>query len=380
LLKTAGLVMAGAAVVTMMPGDVNVAQLVIAVLLTWLVFAMVQVGGRGLVLPRTQAVALHLAPWMRIMASVLAPVATAVRRLGLRAQDEKDDEPAENVLLTEGGLRLLLNVGDEEDAILDSEKEMIESILEMDETVAREVMVPRIDMVAMEIGTNLRDALDIIIEAGHSRIPVYEENIDSIAGVLYAKDLLKCFRDNQTDVSIRSLLRPAYYVPTSKRVDTLLREMQKHHVHIAVVVDEYGGTAGLVTIEDIIEEIVGDIQDEYDHEEDSYVEMVGPGNYVMNARLDVYSVSKLLDVELPDEDADTLGGMIYSLLGHVPEPGEPVEVSGWRFTVLSLDGRRIEQVRAERIEELELKPDEETVDGGSSLPGTSSIFNLSTSD
>jgi putative hemolysin len=251
-------------------------------------------------------------------------------------------------LLSEGGLRLLLEVGEQE-TIQESEKQMIASILEMDETVAREVMVPRMEVVAIEMGTSLAEALDVINAAGHSRIPVYHDDLDQVAGFLYAKDLLRCFQKNQYDVPISSLLRPAYFVPVSKKVNAVLREMQKRHVHVAIVVDEYGGTAGLVTIEDIIEEIVGEIQDEYDAEEGALVQPIGQGAYLLNARYDLYSLSKLLDADFPDDDADTLAGLIYSVLGSVPELGEVVEVGGWRFTVLSLDGRRIDQVRAEPL-------------------------------
>jgi magnesium and cobalt transporter len=175
-------------------------------------------------------------------------------------------------------------------------------------------------------------------------------------------------------------------VPVSKKVNTLLREMQRDRVHIAMVVDEYGGIAGLVTIEDILEEIVGEIQDEYDEDEETYVQVLEPNRYLLNARLDLYSLAKLLDTELPEEDADTLGGLIYSELGHVPVPGEMVEVGGWRFTVLSLDGRRIEEVRAEA---LKLRGDDDAVtnedltslgEDGASRQETSSFFNYSASD
>jgi len=243
-------------------------------------------------------------------------------------------------------------------------------------------MVPRIDMVAIDVELSLEEALDVIMAAGHSRIPVYETHVDHIIGILYAKDLLKCYRDNRADAPIRTLLRPAYFVPVSKKVNTLLKEMQKQRVHIALVVDEYGGTAGLVTIEDIIEEIVGDIQDEYDHEEDVYVQALGADVYSLNSRLDVYSLSKLLDIEVPDEDADTLGGLIYSRLGHVPEQGEAVEWLNWRFTVLALDGQRIDQVRAELI----AKPDAASVKSADERPsfkqatGDNSLDNYQSSD
>jgi CBS domain containing-hemolysin-like protein len=205
------------------------------------------------------------------------------------------------------------------------------------------------EVVAIESGTSLGAALDIINAAGHSRIPVYQDDLDHVFGFLYAKDLLRCFQHDQHDVPITTLLRPAYFVPVSKKVNALLREMQKQHVHVAIVVDEYGGTAGLVTIEDIIEEIVGEIQDEYDVEEDTLAQPIGQGAYLLSARYDLYSLSKLLDADFPDEDADTLAGLIYSVLGSVPEIGEVVEVGEWRFTVLSLDGRRIDQVRAEPV-------------------------------
>jgi CBS domain containing-hemolysin-like protein len=208
-------------------------------------------------------------------------------------------------------------------------------------------MVPRIDMVAVEADAPLGEALDALLDAGHSRLPVYEDDVDHVIGLLYAKDLLACFHRGEVDVPLRSVLRPAYFVPLTKNVMALLADMRKHRVHMAIVVDEYGGTAGLVTIEDILEEIVGEIQDEYDAVEIAMVKPVGPDSYLANARVDVYSLGKLLQAELEDEGADTLGGMILSLLGHVPEAGEAVEHQGWRFTVLAVDGRRIDQVRIE---------------------------------
>jgi len=217
----------------------------------------------------------------------------------------------------------------------------------MDETITREVMVPRIDVVALDVNTSLRDALDVVIDAGHSRLPVYEKNVDQIIGFLYAKDLLRCFQENRDDMPISTLLRSVYFVPETKKVNALMAEMQKRRVHVSMVVDEYGGTAGLVTIEDLLEEIVGEIQDEYDEEEDVFVETIDDGRYIINARYDLYSVGKLLNMNLAEEDADTLGGLLYSFMGHVPEQGESVVIDGWRFTVLSLEGRRIDQVRAE---------------------------------
>ncbi len=315
----------------------------------WGFLALLQPFWRAFILPRAETVAVTLAPATQLLTSLLRPLTMIIQRLNswMNSSDGKNEE---NGALSDEAIRLLVNTGETTEELEENEREMIVSILEMNDTSAREVMVPRIDIVSLSVTANLHDALDLVISAGHSRIPVYEENIDSIVGILYAKDLLKCFRDNQMDMPVRELLRPAYFIPASKKVNTLLQELQKNRVHIAVVVDEYGGTAGVVTVEDILEEIVGDIQDEYDIEEDSYVRASGPNTYLLNSRLDVYSLCKLLDIDVDTDVADTLGGLLYTLMEHVPEQGEAVEHEGWRFTVLSLDGRRIEQVRAEPVQ------------------------------
>lgn len=394
LLKTGGAVVAGSALMLMFAGNTTILQAGLAILVVWLLVAVVQVMGRAIVSPKPVSVACRVAPVMLFFSRLLWPASALLHRIGIHFGGETIDDEAENVFLTEDGLRLLINVGDEEETILESEKQMIASILEMDETVAREVMVPRIDMVTVSVETSLRAALDVIISAGHSRIPVFEGDTDRLVGVLYAKDLLKSFQENRDDTPIQDMLRPAHFVPASKKVNMLLREMQKRHVHLVMVVDEYGGTAGLVTIEDIIEEIVGEIQDEYDPEENSYVQFIAPDAYLLNSRCDVYSVAELLNIELPGEDVDTLGGLIYDLMGHVPDQGESTEFGGWRFTVLSLEGRRIDEVRAELISSLDGEAEdvaERTITGdatdgaprghpGDSEPSESSVPNLSVSD
>lgn len=349
LLKSLGLVAAGLAVGYMLLAHFLVAGMLIGIVVTWLTLAATQIVVRALVLRNPDAVAFALAPFLRPVMQVLSPVTFLLYRAGLRLSGEDEEELDESIFLSEDGLRLLMQVNEEESEIQESEKQMIASILEMDETVAREVMVPRIDMVTLDVNTPLREALDTIIEAGHSRIPVYEGAVDAIVGVLYAKDLLKCFRDQRMDVQIRELLRPPYFIPASKKVTALLREMQQQRVHLAIVIDEYGGVAGLVTIEDILEEIVGDIQDEYDVAEEAYLQPAGENTYIVNSRLDLDTLSDVLGIDLEEEEADTVGGLIYSRLGHVPEQGESLELEGWRFIVLSVDGRRIHQVRIERI-------------------------------
>ena len=383
LLKTGGVLAAGAAVALLLPDTLSLSSLVSVVVVAWALLALLQAMGKSWVQMRALQIALALAPFMQAVVMILWPITFLVRRVGQQVGNPEADAYADMDFLSDDGLRRLINGDEDEEPIEEREKQMIASILEMNETVAREVMVPRIDMVALSIETSLPEALAVIIEAGHSRIPIYEQNIDQIHGFLYAKDVLKSLANNQTDVEIRTLLRPPYLVPMSKKLNNLLREMQRDRVHIAMVVDEYGGIAGLVTIEDILEEIVGEIQDEYDAEEEIYVRLLEPNRYLLNARLDVYTLAKLLDVELPDEDADTLGGLIYSELGHVPVAGESVEVNGWRFTVLSLEGRRIEEVRAEAIapdEETEVSLNKHASDAGvSAAHEPSSILKLSTS-
>ena len=235
---------------------------------------------------------------------------------------------------------------------------MIYSIFQFGDTLAREVMVPRIDLVALEIDTPLPEALSTIVDAGHSRIPVYEESIDHIRGLLYAKDLLVVLRDGHMERPLREILRPAHFVPESKKAVDLLQDLQQRKIHMVIVVDEYGGTAGLVTIEDLIEEIVGEIRDEYDFNEEEVYQKVGENEYICDAGIDLDDLNRLLDVSLPTDESDTLGGYIFSQLGKVPVEGEQIEADGLHMEVLSVDDRRIRKIRVIRIP----PPSEETAE------------------
>lgn len=308
-----------------------------------LLLLLVQILGRAWVVNKERPVAVALAPVVRVLALLLSPITGLLRRIGGGAVP-KGAAP-ESVFLSEDGLRFLLHVSDEESVIEDEEKELIASIFEFSDKLVREVMVPRIDVTGVSTDTPMLAALEVILKAGHSRIPVYRDSIDNVQGILYAKDLLKYLRDARTDTPIGKITRPAYFIPESKKVDELLQELQQRKVHMAVVVDEYGGTAGLVTIEDLLEEIVGEIQDEYDAEEPT-VETVNNYEYLFDARVPIDEVNKLLGVELPDEGGDTLGGFIYSQLGKVPALGDRVEYQNITMEVLSVNGRRIKQVRA----------------------------------
>lgn len=336
-----------------------VSRLGLVQLLPWVlvgvlvVLLLAQVLPRGWVVSRQERAAGMLAWPVGALVFLFSPFTAVLRRLGQKAAPA--GATAESIFLSEDGLRFLLNVTDEESVIEEEEKEMIASIFEFSDKLVREVMVPRIDVVAVPLETSLSEAVDIVLKAGHSRIPVYQGSIDNIVGVLYAKDLLRYLREGRTDVPLGKILRPAYFIPESKKVDELLQELQQRKVHVAIVVDEYGGTAGLVTIEDLLEEIVGEIQDEYDAEEPTYKE-VNEHEYLFDARIPLDEVNKLLSVELPDEGGDTLGGFIYSQLGKVPAVGDRVEFENVTMQVLSVIGRRIKQVRATIQTEEEVAP------------------------
>lgn len=271
----------------------------------------------------------------------------------LRRLADRGDEPDDHERRREDALRAL--VGEEVERPVDGEvstQDMITGVMELRETRVREVMVPRIDVVALPVDKSLGEALDAVIDAGHSRVPVFRESIDDVAGVLYAKDLLVVLRDGLEEVSIEALARDCFFVPESKTVNELLHELRQERVHLAVVVDEYGGTAGLVTIEDILEEIVGEIQDEYDSEEpDVLLVDVDAGEGVFRAGIDIHDVNRLLGVDLSTEDdVDTLGGLVFTHLGKVPDEGETVACEGADLEVLEVEGRRIARVRVTRRE------------------------------
>lgn len=252
-------------------------------------------------------------------------------------------------VFTEEEIMTILDAGEKEGSIENDEKEMIYSVLQFGDKAVREVMVPRIDVVAVDLETTLDEALAEFIQSGHSRIPVYEENIDNIKGLLYAKDLLVMMQStNPVRKPITELMRKPFFVPESKRADELLTELKSKKVHMAIVVDEYGGTAGVITFEDLIEEIIGDIQDEYDtNEEVEFIEL-GPNDYQVDASISLSDFNDLLDVELSNEDSDTLGGFLFTEFGRVPEVGETLEQHNLVMKVESLDGRRIRKVHVLR--------------------------------
>lgn len=248
--------------------------------------------------------------------------------------------------LSEEEIRRFVNVSEEEGIIKKTERKMINSIFEFDDTTVKEVMVPRIDMVCINEDVELSECIRLAVEKGHSRIPVYQETVDRITGVIYVKDLLKLLTESDRKVSLTDFLRPAYFIPESKKISQLLAEMKKKKVHMAIVLDEYGGTAGLITIEDLLEEIVGDIQDEYDLEP-KQIEMINERELLVDGRVDLDELNEILPEPLmEDEDYETISGFILYKLGYLPGEGEKIELDD---LIIQVDEIREHSIRKIRI-------------------------------
>ncbi|MEJ2635643.1 MAG: hemolysin family protein [Calditrichia bacterium] len=256
----------------------------------------------------------------------------------------------EKILLTEDELKTLAEVGEEQGTLQKDEKEMIHSIFEFGETSVREIMIPRTDMVIVDTTTTLTQLMQLVKTKLHSRIPVFKNKIDNIIGILYVKDLLPYLSKRKRErIDLERLARPAYFVPEQKKIDELLREFQEEHIHMAVVVDEYGGISGLVTLEDIIEEIVGEIQDEYDKELPLYKKM-DERTFVIDGRMSVEEVNEEMGLNLPTEEGiETISGFILNILGSLPTENQEVTYHDYKFTVEKINRNRILRVRVEKV-------------------------------
>jgi putative hemolysin len=280
-------------------------------------------------------------PPIRFVSSLLIGLANLI--IGHQGDDEDGIRPS---YITDSELKAMADVAHEEHVIEHEERAFIHSIIDFGDTVAREVMVPRPDMVTIERDKSISEALETALTAGFSRIPVHNGQIDDIEGIAYTKDLMRAERVGGGDEPVRASARPAVFVPESKEVSSLLRQMQEEKIHMAIVVDEYGGTAGLVTLEDLLEELVGEIVDEFDVEGPT-VEQNSDGSIVVSARYAVDDADQLLGAELPHGTWDTVGGLMLDVAGRVPAVGDSVEVDGFRLTALEVRGRRIGLVRIE---------------------------------
>lgn len=298
---------------------------------------------------RAESLAMLMVGPMTFLMRITSPLWQVALWFGKRLSSPFNTWPGATYV-TEEEIKTLVDAGSEEGVIENEEKEMIYSIFEFSDKVAREVMIPRIDIVAVDANTSLQQAIDLVLAKGHSRLPVYEGNIDRVCGLLYAKDLLNNLHTGQgQDRPVREVMRPAYFIPESKKAGALLQELQERKIHMAIIIDEYGGTAGLVTIEDLLEEIVGEIQDEYDYGEEDEYEKISDDEYLFDAGISVGDVNNLLDVKLSTEDSDTLGGFVFATLGKVPLVGEMFKVDNLEIKVEMITGRRILKVRIRRL-------------------------------
>ncbi len=319
-----------------------VALLVIVAIMVVISYAVLGVVPRTLGRQHADRIALRSAGVVRLLAGVLSPLSTLLILIGNLITPGKGYR--EGPFATQAEFRELVDIAGDEDLIEDDERQMIHSVFELGDTYVREVMVPRTEMVFIERHKTLRQALSLGLRSGFSRIPVIGENADDVIGVVYLKDVVRRVFDNrdaEQSETVESLMRPTYMVPDSKRVDELLRDMQTARTHMAIVVDEYGGTAGLVTIEDLLEEIVGEIDDEYDTAAPE-VAALEDGSYRVSARMHVDDFADLIDVDIDGEEegVDTVLGLMAKRLGRVPIPGAIVEVDGWRLRAEEASGRR----------------------------------------
>jgi magnesium and cobalt exporter, CNNM family len=328
----------------------NWAELISTVGMTLLLFVFAEVTPKTFAIQQTDRVALRVAPLLVALTRLLGPVANVLIKVANWVAPGKG--LPQGPFVTEEEIRVMAEMASDEEAIEEGEKELIHSIFEFGDTLVREVMVPRPDIIAAPIAAGARHVLDLMLRHGYSRIPVYRENIDEIEGIVYAKDLLRHLHAGKPDVALNTIMREPYFVPETKKVAELLREMQQRRVHIAIVLDEYGSVAGLATIEDLLEELVGEIADEYDREEPQ-IEPVDEDTYRVNGRLSIDEVNELLDVDLPHDEWDTVAGLMYGLLGSVPTQGETVRYDHLTFIAEKVQGRRIAKVliRREKSEE-----------------------------
>jgi magnesium and cobalt exporter, CNNM family len=336
-------------------------EVVATVGMTLLLFVFAEVTPKTFVIQQTDRAALFLAPLVVALGRIGGPVATGLVKVANWIMPGKG--LPQGPFITENEIRALAEVASDESQIEEEEKELIHSIFEFGDTIVREVMVPRPDITAIESDKTLNDVQAEVLEHGYSRIPVYEDELDNVVGVVYAKDVLKALHQGDRDMPLADIVRPPHFVPEQEKVADMLREMQQGKFHIALVTDEYGSVSGLVTLEDLLEELVGEITDEYDQEEPELVE-VDEGIFRVDGKVAIDEVNDLLDVELPDEEWDTVGGLMLGLLGSIPEEGQEVTFQNLAFTAEQVQGRRIAKILIRRLPQEEAEVKEQEVDEG----------------
>ncbi|MGC8633647.1 MAG: hemolysin family protein [Candidatus Limnocylindrales bacterium] len=355
---TEGLRNAFAAVPALAPLAAALALVIVTALLALVTIVFGELVPKAVALAHAERFALAVAGPFELLERLLGPLVRLLEAITNAIARPLGGEPSDPYRISMDELKILVERGGEQGVLEAEEEQMLSAVIELGEGRVHQVMVPRTDVTAIPVDTPLGEAVDTILREGHSRIPVYEESIDNVVGILYAKDLLPYLKDPSTTPELRRLLRTPLFVPESMSVDDLLHELQRRKVHMAIVLDEYGGTAGIVTIEDLLEEIVGEIQDEYDTEE-PMVERISDDQVRFDGRANIDDFVEAFGLDLEDEDReeyDTVGGLVYHRVGGVPRVGDQIEVGSVLLTVESTDGRRVGKVLAVRHAPEEVAP------------------------
>ena len=339
--------------------ELNMWQLLIYLIIGMLLIVLIEYGIEAIFIQSAEENAIRL----RFIASMINFVFSPLSGILLKISGPELNNIT-MASMTEEDLKNWVEADQPEGSLEKGEREMIYSIFQFGDTLAKEIMVPRIDVFALDINVTLGEARETFVRAGHSRVPVYEDTVDNVIGLLYAKDLLSVKKDDESIADHRELLRLAYFVPEAKKVDELLAEMQTRNMHMAIVVDEYGGVAGVVTLEDIVEEIIGEIRDEYDESEEMPYQKISDDEYVFLGRIDLDIFNEIMETQITTENADTIGGYIYGEIGDVPIGGETLKADNVTLTVDQVVGRRITKVRAKRDTINPLEKDDENADEG----------------
>ena len=323
------------------------ALLVVTLLVSIVSIVLGELIPKGFALANPDRIALAASGPISLFAKIVSPLVALLVLLTKAISKPFGIDPTRTPELSAAEIRLIVEQGSQQGVLEAEEEQMISAVMSLSDSKLHEVMVPRIDIVAIDQEATFDEAVEVVLKEGHSRTPLYRESVDHIVGILYAKDLLRLIAAGGTRPRLRDIMRPALFVPESQSVDDLLHELQRRKVHMAVVLDEYGGTAGLVTIEDLLEEIVGEIQDEFDEEEPMKVE-IGPGEVILDGRAAIDDLTELVEPALEledDEEYDTLGGFVYHRIGRVPVVGDAVVIEPFVITVIKVSGRRVGKVR-----------------------------------
>ena len=323
----------------------------VAAVVTVIIIIFGEVTPKILAIHKSEAIALFIIKPLVLLEKLLRPLSIVLvaisnillKPFGLQA---KGAVP----MITEEEIHALIQMGADEGVIEDQEHQMLYGVIQLGETQVREVMIPRTEMECIDSKEPMEKIIDQIIQTGYSRMPVYRENVDNIIGVIYTKDIISILQNRELIV-LQDILRKPHFIPETKKIDELLHEFQRGKLHLAIVVDEYGGTSGLVTLEDLIEEIVGEIRDEYDVEE-KRIDQIDEHTWIVDAQTDVKEINETLESDIPDmKDLNTIGGYVIHLLGHLPSKGEEITEAGLKFTILAASTRKVDRIQINRLEE-----------------------------